>query len=118
MKLSRGMQQKLAVACTVVTGAPLLLLDEPTLGLDVETSRQLRAYLVELARNDGRGILLSSHDMRVVREVADRVVIINKGRVVVDDRVENLLAVFRARTLLVRLTSALPDAAVDALAPR
>ena len=108
MKLSRGMQQKLALACAVVVGAPLLLLDEPTLGLDVEISRELRAFLLELARDHGRGILLSSHDMRVVRDVADRVVIIKDGHVVVDDRVENLLALFRARSLLVRLAAPLP----------
>jgi ABC-2 type transport system ATP-binding protein len=107
MKLSRGMQQKLSLACAVVTGAPLLLLDEPTLGLDVQTSRELRTFLTQLAHDDGAGILLSSHDMKVVRDVADRVVIIKAGRVVVDDRVENLLTLFGAQRLLVSLAAPL-----------
>jgi ABC-2 type transport system ATP-binding protein len=109
MKLSRGMQQKLSLACAVITGAPLLLLDEPTLGLDVQTSRELRTFLTGLAHDDGAGILLSSHDMKVVRDVADRVVIIKAGRVVADDRVENLLRLFGAQRLLVSLAHPLGD---------
>ena len=93
--LSRGMQQKLALACCLVRGTPILLLDEPTLGLDVEASHELRGMIKELARQ--KTILLSSHDMGVVEDVCDRVVIINKGRIVADDTVENLKALFRYR---------------------
>jgi len=102
-KLSRGMQQKLAVACALVKRTEVLLLDEPTLGLDVETSHELRSTLVTLAREDGRTILLSSHDMHVVQDICQRVIIIHEGRVVTDDRVSNLLQVFRARAYRVRL---------------
>jgi ABC-2 type transport system ATP-binding protein len=105
MHLSRGMQQKLALACAVLPRTPLLLLDEPTLGLDVQTSRELRRYLRQLAAEDGRGILLSSHDMHVVREVCDRVVIINGGRVVADEAIGDLLKLFTVRACRVTLTS-------------
>ena len=115
MKLSRGMQQKLALACAVLPGTPLLLLDEPTLGLDVEISYELRGYLRELA-TDGRGILLSSHDMQVVRDVCDRVVIMNSGRVVADDAIRNLVALFKARAVRICLESPLPDEALSRLA--
>lgn len=94
--LSRGMQQKLAVACALVKHTEILLLDEPTLGLDVETSYELRRILKDLAQRGERTILLSSHDMGVVQDICDRVIIINHGRIVVDDRIENLRRLFQA----------------------
>ncbi len=95
-KLSRGMQQKLAIACALVKQTEILLLDEPTLGLDVEISYELRRILKEMAQRGERTILLSSHDMNVVQDICERVIIINHGRIVTDDRVENLLKLFRA----------------------
>lgn len=95
--LSRGMQQKLAVACALVKQTEILLLDEPTLGLDVETSYELRGILTDMAQRGERTILLSSHDMNVVQDVCDRVIVINHGHVVTDDRVSNLLELFRAK---------------------
>lgn len=95
-KLSRGMQQKLAVACALVRRAPLLLLDEPTLGLDVPTATEFREHLRELTLDDGRTIVLSSHDMGFVEATCERVVIIHGGRVVVDDAVESLRDLFAA----------------------
>lgn len=94
--LSRGMQQKLAVACALVKRTPILLLDEPTLGLDVETSYELRWILKRMAERGERTILLSSHDMNVVQDICERVIIINHGKIVVDDRVENLRRLFSA----------------------
>jgi len=95
--LSRGMQQKLAVACALVKQTKLLLLDEPTLGLDVETSYELRWALKRMAERGERTILLSSHDMNVVQDICARVIIINQGRIVVDDRLENLKKLFQAK---------------------
>jgi len=94
--LSRGMQQKLAVACALVKRTPILLLDEPTLGLDVETSYELRWILKRMAERGERTILLSSHDMNVVQDICERVIIINHGKIVVDDKIENLQRLFTA----------------------
>lgn len=107
--LSRGMQQKLAVACAFIKQTPVLLLDEPTLGLDVETSHELRLHLKEMASAGERTILLSSHDMDVVQDVCDRVIIINEGRIVTDDRVANLLELFKARAYLFEVGGLLSD---------
>lgn len=107
--LSRGMQQKLAVACALVKQTEILLLDEPTLGLDVQTSHELRHALRRLAHDGHRTVLLSTHDMNVVQDVCDRVIIINEGRVVTDDQVANLLSLFRARAYRFRLEDPLPD---------
>lgn len=108
-ELSAGMRQKVAVACALATRASLVFLDEPTLGLDLETSHELRRLLRELAASEGRTIVLSSHDMAVVQDVCRRVVIMKEGRVVVDDSVANLLALFRTRAYRFALSDGCPD---------
>ncbi len=102
MELSQGMKQKAAVACALMRETPLLFLDEPTLGLDVETSLEMRSLIRDLAEKEGRTVILSSHDMKVVQEVCDRVVIINDGAVVVDDDTDNLISLFQRRSFRIR----------------
>lgn len=104
--LSRGMQQKLAIGVALFAGSEVVLLDEPTLGLDVETGYEVRALLREVAA-EGRTVVLSTHDMPVVQELCQRTVIIDQGRVVTDDSVSNLLALFRSRAYQVSLSSPL-----------
>ncbi|MFC7325019.1 ABC transporter ATP-binding protein [Halorubrum rutilum] len=89
-ELSRGMKQKVSLASVLAGGAELVFLDEPTLGLDVESSRTLRRELRRLAREEGLTIVLSSHDMDVVEDVCDRVVMMANGRIVADDTVAAL----------------------------
>ncbi|EMA62807.1 ABC transporter ATP-binding protein [Halorubrum kocurii] len=90
--LSRGMKQKVSLASVLAGGADLVFLDEPTLGLDVESSRTLRRELRRLAREEGLTIVLSSHDMGVIEDVCDRVVMMANGRIVADDTVGALLS--------------------------
>ena len=94
---SRGMKQKVGLAATLARETPVVFLDEPTLGLDVEATRALRRRIRSLAEEEGRTVVLSSHDMDVVQSVCDRVIIMNDGRVVADDPVEKLIDVFRSR---------------------
>jgi ABC-2 type transport system ATP-binding protein len=94
---SQGMKQKVALACTLARETPVVFLDEPTLGLDVEATRNLRERVRALADEEGRTVVLSSHDMDVVQAVCDRVVIMNEGRVVADDEVDSLVGLFRTR---------------------
>lgn len=100
--LSRGMQQKTALACAFVKKTDIVLLDEPTLGLDVETSRELRQFIKQLSEQEGRTILLSSHDMDVVQSVSPRVVIIKGGEVITDDKIANLQKIFQAKSYTFR----------------
>jgi ABC-2 type transport system ATP-binding protein len=113
--LSRGMQQKVSVACAFVKQTPLLFLDEPTLGLDVETSYEIRQRLREMVSVSGQTILLSSHDMDVVQDVCERVIIINEGQVVTDDRVSNLLGLFKAKAYRFTIAGPLTQAQRDRL---
>jgi len=107
-ELSRGMKQKVSLASVLAGGAELVFLDEPTLGLDVESSRTLRSELRRLAAEEGLTIVISSHDMSVIEDVCDRVVVMADGRVVADDTVEALLG--QADRGTVRVTSVDLDA--------
>ena len=91
-ELSRGMKQKVSLASVLAGGAELVFLDEPTLGLDVESSRILQRELRRLARDEGLTIVLSSHDMGVSEAVGDRVIMMANGRIVADDTVRKLLS--------------------------
>ncbi len=113
-KLSRGMQQKLAIAVALLADTDLVVLDEPTLGLDVETGHEVRALLREVVA-EGRTVVLSSHDMPVVEDLCRRVVVISGGRVVTDALVDDLLKLFQSRAFLVRLASPLRHEAVGRL---
>ena len=89
--LSRGMKQKVSLASVLAGGAELVFLDEPTLGLDVESARTLRAELRRLAAEEGLTIVVSSHDMTTSEAVCDRGVMLSSGRIVADDSVGALL---------------------------
>lgn len=105
--LSRGMQQKLAIAVTLLANTDVILLDEPTLGLDVEISYELREILKKIVKNEKRTIIISSHDMPVVQELCDRTVIINKGTVIIDEKVENLLNLFDTKAYAIKIAGSL-----------
>ena len=96
--LSRGQKQKVSLACALARDVDVAFLDEPTLGLDVESSVELRSEIRRLADQEDMTIVLSSHDMDVVQEVCDRVVIMRDGQVIADDAVSDLIDVFRTFT--------------------
>lgn len=108
-RLSRGMQQKLAIAVAMLADSEVILLDEPTLGLDVETGYEVRELLREIVEKEQRTIIISSHDMAVVQDLCERTVIINNGKIVTDDKVENLLRLFAVRSYTVTLGKNLSD---------
>ncbi len=90
-ELSRGMKQKVSLASVLAGGVSVVFLDEPTLGLDVESSRTLERELRRLAEEESLTVVLSSHDMDVVETVCDRVLIMSDGQIIADDTVEELL---------------------------
>jgi len=90
-ELSRGMRQKVVIACGLVRDATTLLFDEPLTGLDPIGIRRMRDTIVGRARG-GAAILLSSHLLPLVEEVCSRVVIMDRGRKVADGAVADLAA--------------------------
>jgi ABC-2 type transport system ATP-binding protein len=93
--LSRGLQQRVALGLSLVTDPDLLLLDEPTLGLDIETSIAIKSLITHLAKDQHKTIVLTTHDMVLAEELSDRVAILNQGKLVAIDRVANLANMWR-----------------------
>ncbi|UPV73561.1 ABC transporter ATP-binding protein [Halorussus limi] len=113
--LSRGMKQKTALACALVRRTPVLFLDEPTLGLDVEASHDLRRELERLVTRENRTVVLSSHDMDVVQDLCDRVIIMDDGEIVTDEQVTELVELFRSQAYEVVVEDAVSTTARRAL---
>ena len=88
--LSRGMQQKVAIARALFTSPVLLLLDEPTTGLDPVSKRQVQEYILKVRDTHDTTVLLTSHDLDEVERICDRVSIIDKGKFIACDTVDRL----------------------------
>jgi ABC-2 type transport system ATP-binding protein len=89
-EMSRGMQQKVAIARALLTRPKILLLDEPTTGLDPRSKREVQAVIREMNEEDGTTILLTTHDMQEADNLCSRVAIMDKGQVVAMDTPEKL----------------------------
>ncbi len=87
---SRGMRQRLAIAEILMKGASIAILDEPTGGLDPQSTREF-LELIRSLKKDGMTILLSSHLLELVQSVCDRVALFNNGKIGLTGRVESLL---------------------------
>ena len=81
-QMSRGMQQKVAVARALLSSPRLLLLDEPTTGLDPRSKREVQAFVRELREEKGTTILLTTHDMEEAEKLCDRIAIMDGGTIV------------------------------------
>lgn len=91
-EMSRGMQQKVAAARAFLTQPILLLLDEPTTGLDPRSKREVQAFLRELRDTHDATILLTTHDMQEAEALCDRIAILDEGRIVALDTPAGLKA--------------------------
>jgi len=91
-ELSGGQRQRVVLAMALAGGPSLLLADEPTTALDVTTQAQILDLLEELRRDLGLGVLLITHDLPVIAETCDRVVVLEEGRVVEEGRVADVFA--------------------------
>ncbi len=107
---SRGMQQKVAVAAALITDPPILLLDEPTIGLDVQAARTVKEWIARLAHAEGKTVVLTTHQLDMAQELADRVAIIGDGRISADLPIGELLAQFREERYRITLGAPLDGA--------
>ncbi len=99
--LSKGYQQRVGIAQAIVHEPDLIILDEPTVGLDPNQIREIRALIRELGR--GRSVILSTHILPEVETVCDRVHIMNEGGLVYSGGIDDLRALRGGRALLVGL---------------
>jgi len=89
-KMSRGMQQKVAIARGFLSSPILLLLDEPTTGLDPRSKREVQKFILEIRAEHDSTILLTTHDMEEADRVCDRIAIIDLGEVIAEETPQGL----------------------------
>ncbi len=100
--LSKGYRQRVGMAQALIGNPPVLILDEPTVGLDPKQIIEIRSLIKTLGKH--HTVILSSHILSEIEAVCDRVIIINKGELVADDSADNLSAQFsNDHRLLVRI---------------
>jgi ABC-2 type transport system ATP-binding protein len=97
--LSRGMQQKVALARALLTSPALLLLDEPTTGLDPRSKREVQAFVREMREGHDVSILLCTHDLDEAEALAERVGILDRGQLVALDTADGLRRRYGAASL-------------------
>ncbi len=102
-RLSRGQKQKLAICIALIADPRVLLLDEPTTGLDVQSSRAIKDKIIEMTREHGRCVLVTTHDMHVAQELCDRIGIIHHGELITCKPTEELLEVFSDQVYVFKL---------------
>lgn len=89
-QLSGGMKQRVLIAMALILRPRVLIADEPTTGLDVLTEREILGALKTMTDETGASLLFISHDLRAIREVAERTLVLQDGRLVEDDAIECL----------------------------
>jgi peptide/nickel transport system ATP-binding protein len=90
-ELSGGQRQRVVIAMAIALRPQLLIADEPTTALDVTTQAQILTLLTKLAREDGMGLMMITHDLAVVADMADRIVVMRNGEVVEQSTTQELL---------------------------
>lgn len=107
---SRGMQQKVAIACALIGDPSIVLLDEPTLGLDIQAARTVKEWIQRLTKEQGKTVILTTHQLDMAEELCDRVAIIRKGRLLTNRPLTELLHLFRQEHYQIRLKGHVPQA--------
>jgi len=111
-KLSLGQRMRAEIAASLLHAPKVLFLDEPTIGLDIVARQELRDLIREWNREEGMTVFLTSHDAGDIEGVARRVIVINHGRVVLDDKVSAMRRKYLgSKVLSVRFHE--PPAAID-----
>jgi ABC-2 type transport system ATP-binding protein len=106
--LSKGFRQRVGLAQALIHEPDVLILDEPTIGLDPRQIREIRSLIKELAGR--RTVILSTHILQEVVQICQKVVIINEGRVVVEDTIENLTREMSLEEVFMRAIGGTPGA--------
>ncbi|PTD93829.1 ABC transporter ATP-binding protein [archaeon SCG-AAA382B04] len=100
--LSSGMKKKLLIARAMVTDPEILILDEPTAALDVETRNMIHQMILDLAK-EGLTIILTTHYIREAQKLCERVAIMNEGQIIADDSPKNLIKTGKHDRLKIKL---------------
>lgn len=108
LTFSRGMQQKVAIACALIADPPIVLLDEPTLGLDVQAALTVKEWVRRLAHEQGKTVLLTTHQLDMAQELCDTVGIMRQGKLITHGPLTELLHLFQRDYYQVRFQGSIP----------
>jgi ABC-2 type transport system ATP-binding protein len=111
-RLSLGQRMRCEVVASLLHGPSVLFLDEPTIGLDITAKAAIRDLINAQARSEGLTVVLTSHDTRDIELVCERVIVVNAGRIVVDQPTDELRRRFLSRKLIT-IRSAAAEIALD-----
>ena len=103
---SHGMKQRLGIAQALMHNPELIILDEPTTGLDPQGIVDIRELIIKLSKEQGKTVILSSHQLSEIEMIANRMVIINKGKSIIEGEVSELL---NSSQMMVRFSSDDPE---------
>ncbi|MDT4965874.1 MAG: type transport system ATP-binding protein [Acidobacteriota bacterium] len=98
-EMSRGMQQKISIARALMINPPLLLLDEPTTGLDPKSRRDVQSFLEDFRKREGTTILLTTHDMAEAERLCGRIGFLAHGKLVAEGTADSLKSEARVDNL-------------------
>jgi ABC-2 type transport system ATP-binding protein len=104
-QLSLGERMKLELIGALLHQPEILFLDEPTIGLDIDSKRLLRNFLVELQRQQGLTLLLTSHDMDDIDQVCERVIVISHGKKIYDNKLSTLSKLYKKKRYIKLVTA-------------
>lgn len=115
---SRGMQQKVAIACALIHDPAIVLLDEPTLGLDVKAALTVKRWIGKLAAEHHKTIILTTHQLDIAQDLCEQIAIINKGTVLTNQPKRDLLNLFRNEYYEIRVRGQVSSAQLNGAAHR
>ncbi len=114
-RLSRGQKQKLAICIALIADPDVILLDEPTTGLDVQSARTIKDRIIEMTREHNKTALVTTHDMGVAQELCDRIGIIKNGELAACKPTDELLDLFSEQVYELRLDRAPPHGTFEGI---
>lgn len=100
-QLSLGQRMRCEIAASLIHSPKILFLDEPTIGLDAVSKLAVRNFIRELNRERGTSVILTTHDMQDIEALTDRIILIGKGQILLDGKLENLKHRFEGTTKVV-----------------
>ena len=113
--LSRGQKQKLALCIALIADPQVILLDEPTTGLDVQSARAIKDKVIEMAHDQGKCVLVTTHDMHVAQELCDTIGIIDGGKMITCKPTPALLNLFSGQVFVFKLDRLPGDGVFDGI---
>ncbi|MHA1235845.1 MAG: ABC transporter ATP-binding protein, partial [Promethearchaeota archaeon] len=107
--LSKGLKQRLNFCLALLHEPPILILDEPTSGLDPISAKMMRTYILQL-KKEGKTILITTHDLREAQTICDRILIMNRGKIIADESPDYLRERFKSTdSIIFKIDGALSD---------